>query len=529
IKGFSQVGFEAWAHGVLGRRCRRDMVQDGVRELTWDERGIVGLLAGKMVRSLLGSGDGFKPLNFESLSFEASLLDYLRKLLADPAFGVDFQSCVDIARSVKSNKKKAWKPTEEPLVCYGTTSEPNEPDIGSGSEAEVDPSRNEVCQSSRNGLGSENDSGGENGSGSVNGSGSDSGSNNEDNDYFVDAESLIDDVEVDMADFKSNTHADVEWVGCKETVIEERVFEVERPEVPDSQERRFKRIYVCLGPLKHRFRAGGRDFLGLDGCFLFGPYHGQILTTVVVDPNNVIYPLAYVAVESKNKDSWKWFLDCLGDDLELFKTLTSHLYLSGKRQLVDGRDKPIISYLKYIRGYLMKRIVNVQKVQDKCDGPLTPNAAKVFKLIKKATVKLKEIGVEWDTLHTCATWKEMYMFKINPVNGLQAWEKSDVLTTIIPSKPHPQIGKPPKKRKKRVAELEDEMINYKKLTRTGKTGGDSQGGGDAGSHHAGGGSQRGGDAGLHHAGVGSQGGGDAVHIMLDRVFWLSKDRVFWLG
>nr|GEZ79436.1 hypothetical protein [Tanacetum cinerariifolium] len=42
------VGFEAEAHELLGRRCRRDMVQDGVRELPWDERGIVGLLAGKM-------------------------------------------------------------------------------------------------------------------------------------------------------------------------------------------------------------------------------------------------------------------------------------------------------------------------------------------------------------------------------------------------------------------------------------------------------------------------------------------------
>nr|GEU68067.1 hypothetical protein [Tanacetum cinerariifolium] len=43
-----EVGFKAGAHGVLGRRCRRDMVQDGVRELPWDERGIVGLLAGKI-------------------------------------------------------------------------------------------------------------------------------------------------------------------------------------------------------------------------------------------------------------------------------------------------------------------------------------------------------------------------------------------------------------------------------------------------------------------------------------------------
>ncbi|GKF25120.1 mutator type transposase [Tanacetum coccineum] len=103
---------------------------------------------------------------------------------------------------------------------------------------------------------------------------------------------------------------------------------------------------------------------------------------------------------------------------------------------LDGRDKPIITCLEYIREYLMKRIVNVQKVQDKCDGPLTPSTAKIFKLIVRAAAKLKE---------------------------------SDVSTTIIPPKPHPQIGRPPKKRKKSAAELADEMMKSKKLTKTGKS------------------------------------------------------------
>nr|GEX43466.1 E3 ubiquitin-protein ligase UPL5 [Tanacetum cinerariifolium] len=35
-------------------------------------------------------------MNFESLTFEASLLDFFRKLPVDLAFAVDFQSCVDI-------------------------------------------------------------------------------------------------------------------------------------------------------------------------------------------------------------------------------------------------------------------------------------------------------------------------------------------------------------------------------------------------------------------------------------------------
>ncbi|GJW43444.1 hypothetical protein Tco_0072243 [Tanacetum coccineum] len=163
-------------------------------------------------------------------------------------------------------------------------------------------------------------------------------------------------------------------------------IEVEPPEDPDSEERKFKRIYICLGPLKDGFKAGGRDFL----------------------------------VESeKQRDSWKWQKGVIPAIAENFpnaehRFCLKHIYDNMKlswrgraksnillnnlcevlnRQLLDGRDKPIITCLEYIREYLMKRIVNVQKVQDKCDGPLTPSTAKIFKLIVRAAAKLK---VEWN-------------------------------------------------------------------------------------------------------------------------------------
>ena len=83
------------------------------------------------------------------------------------------------------------------------------------------------------------------------------------------------------------------------------------------QTRVFKRIYICLGALKNGFKAGCRDFLGLDGTFMKGPYPGQILTAVGLDSNNGIYPLAYAVVESENTNSWTWFLENLADDLDL--------------------------------------------------------------------------------------------------------------------------------------------------------------------------------------------------------------------
>ena len=46
----------------------------------------------------------------------------------------------------------------------------------------------------------------------------------------------------------------------------------------------------------------------MDGTFLSGKYHGTLLTALSADSNNKILPLAFAYVESKNNDSWLWFL-----------------------------------------------------------------------------------------------------------------------------------------------------------------------------------------------------------------------------
>lgn len=95
-------------------------------------------------------------------------------------------------------------------------------------------------------------------------------------------------------------------------------LEVEdEPNPETTQIRVFKRIYICLGPLKRGFKAAGRELLGLDGAFMKGPFPGQVLTAVSVDADNGIYPLAYAIVEVETKHSWTWFLNCLGEDLDL--------------------------------------------------------------------------------------------------------------------------------------------------------------------------------------------------------------------
>ncbi|GKA92650.1 mutator type transposase, partial [Tanacetum coccineum] len=209
----------------------------------------------------------------------------------------------------------------------------------------------------------------------------------------------------------------------------------------------------------------------------------QILTSVGVDPNNGIYPLAYAVVESEKKDSWLWFLDCLGDDLELCATATTvqrfgknmkeikkfnkEMYewlkdipphhwarsqFSGRphcdvllnnmckvlnRKLLNGKDKPIITCLEFIREYLMKRIVIVQGVIGKSTRPLTPNATKVFNVIKREAAQYKVV-----------------------------WNGGDLYET---TRLHGYKCVTPKKRRKSAAEIYDGLVKKGRLSRTGKT------------------------------------------------------------
>ncbi|GJZ42221.1 mutator type transposase [Tanacetum coccineum] len=75
------------------------------------------------------------------------------------------------------------------------------------------------------------------------------------------------------------------------------------------------------------------------------------------------------------------------------------------RELVDGRDKPIITCLEFIKEYLMKRIVNEQKVISKSDGPHTPNATKVFKKIMKDAGQIKCVVNMRTKECSCRKWE----------------------------------------------------------------------------------------------------------------------------
>ncbi|GJV64691.1 hypothetical protein Tco_1475519 [Tanacetum coccineum] len=52
------------------------------------------------------------------------------------------------------------------------------------------------------------------------------------------------------------------------------------------------------------------------------PSVGEILTAIGRDANDHVYLVAWAVINVKNKDNWRWFLDLLGDDLDMYLEMT---------------------------------------------------------------------------------------------------------------------------------------------------------------------------------------------------------------
>ncbi|GKE48909.1 mutator type transposase, partial [Tanacetum coccineum] len=115
------------------------------------------------------------------------------------------------------------------------------------------------------------------------------------------------------------------------------------------------------------------------------------------------------------------------------------------RQLVDGRDQPIITCLEYIKEYLIKRIVVVQKVIAKIVGPLTPCVIALFDAIKKAATDLK-----WELSGIPCKHVVAAIYNMSE-NGIGV------------------VGRPPKKRKKSLDKIKSQSCSSSKISRKGRS------------------------------------------------------------
>jgi len=112
------------------------------------------------------------------------------------------------------------------------------------------------------------------------------------------------------------------------------VMKVDRP-VPEVNPK-FLRMYCSLAAMKKGFLEGCRPVIGVDGCFLKGPFKGQLLAVVGRDGNDNMYPIAYDVVEAETKDSWIWFLKTLVSDLGHHERHSRPTFISDRQKVSYG-------------------------------------------------------------------------------------------------------------------------------------------------------------------------------------------------
>jgi transposase-like protein len=76
-----------------------------------------------------------------------------------------------------------------------------------------------------------------------------------------------------------------------------------------------------------------------------------LLTTVGVDPNDCIYPIAMGLVEVECTSSWEWFLTTLRDDLNITNTSPFTIMSDRQKGLINAVKKvfPDSEHMHYVR------------------------------------------------------------------------------------------------------------------------------------------------------------------------------------
>ncbi|GKA52697.1 pentatricopeptide repeat-containing protein [Tanacetum coccineum] len=104
-------------------------------------------------------------------------------------------------------------------------------------------------------------------------------------------------------------------------------------------------------------RKGCRRVIALDVCFLKKPNVGEILTTIGRDRNNHIFPVAWAVVNVEDKDNWSWFLELLGEDLDL--------PTRNGLTLISDQYKGLIEVVKDVMPHAEHRQCSFNKIMDK--------------------------------------------------------------------------------------------------------------------------------------------------------------------
>ncbi|XP_057548020.1 uncharacterized protein LOC130826447 [Amaranthus tricolor] len=78
----------------------------------------------------------------------------------------------------------------------------------------------------------------------------------------------------------------------------------------DSIERplTFTSIFISFGATISGLVKGCKGLIGVDGAHLKGQYGGTLLSSIALDGNNHLFPIAWAIVSGEDQETWKFFV-----------------------------------------------------------------------------------------------------------------------------------------------------------------------------------------------------------------------------
>jgi zinc finger SWIM domain-containing protein 3 len=123
-------------------------------------------------------------------------------------------------------------------------------------------------------------------------------------------------------------------------------------EIRETEEKRFKSLFVCLHASVHGFLNGCRPIIFLDSTSAKSRYREILLTATALDGNDGFFPLAFAIVDDDSTDSWQWFLEKLKSAIPSSQTLT---LVSDKEKNIKETVSEVFENAHY--GYLIYQLM----------------------------------------------------------------------------------------------------------------------------------------------------------------------------
>ncbi|XP_059669101.1 uncharacterized protein LOC132314232 [Cornus florida] len=149
------------------------------------------------------------------------------------------------------------------------------------------------------------------------------------------------------------------------------------------------------------FKLGCRPLIGVDGCFLKGPYGGHLLSAVSIDSNGQMFPVVFVVVESETRGSWEWFVGEFQDVVEPYHDIT---FISHRQKglvetfdsLMEGSDHKFC--VRHLYDNFKLRDLNVEAYDWSTKVPTKLWARSSFTETSKNDILINNICESWNVV-----------------------------------------------------------------------------------------------------------------------------------